>query len=163
MLSGIKPMLAYQPATPDQIEELLRLMRLDASDYLDRTMQLMDMTWAQFSQRVRTVGQVFGVYRHNELVAFYWIEERERIVHLHGLVVSSAYQNQGIGAEILTTLAHKYARVMDAIELGVHETNTRARALYERIGYRTVKYLPDLGFYVLQRSLVEKEAIDSKS
>jgi len=146
-------MLTHHPATPDQIEEFLRLMRLDASDYLDRTMQLMGMTWAQFSQLVRTVGQVLGVYRNNELVGFCWIEERERIVHLHGLVVRSAYQNQGIGTEILTTLAHKYTGVMDAIELGVHETNTRARALYERMGYRTVKYLPDLGFYVLQRSL----------
>lgn len=156
-------MLTYQPATSDQIEEFLRLMRLDASDYLDRTMQLMDMTWAQFSQLVQTVGQVFSVYRNDELVAFYWVEERERIVHLHGLVVSSAYQNQGIGTEILTTLAHKYVGVMDAIELGVHETNTRARSLYERMGYRTVKYLPELGFYVLQRSLLEKEATDTKS
>jgi ribosomal protein S18 acetylase RimI-like enzyme len=155
-------MLTYQPATPDQIEKFLCLMRLDASDYLDRTMQLMDMTWSQFSQLVRTVGQVFGVYRNSELVGFYWIEERERIVHLHGLVVSSAYQNQGIGTEILTMLAHKYIRVMDAIELGVHETNTRARALYERIGYRTVKHLADLGFYVLQRSLLEEETIDTK-
>jgi ribosomal protein S18 acetylase RimI-like enzyme len=156
-------MLTYHPATPEQIEEFLRLMRLDASDYLDRTMQLMERTWEQFSQLVRSVGQVFGVSRNNEWVAFYWIEERERIVHLHGLVVSSAYQNQGIGTEILTTLAHKYAGVMEAIELGVHESNTRARALYERTGYRTVKYLPDLGFYVLQRSLVEKEERDTQS
>jgi len=154
-------MLTYQTATPDQIEEFLRLLRLDASDYLERTMQLMDMTWSQFSELVRTVGHVFGVYRGNELVGFYWIEERERIVHLHGLVIRSAYQNQGIGTEILTTLAHRYAGMMDAIELGVHESNARARALYERLGYRTVKHLADLGFYVLQRSLLEKETIDT--
>jgi ribosomal protein S18 acetylase RimI-like enzyme len=153
-------MLTYQLATPDQIEEFLRLMRSDASDYLDRTMQLMDMTWPQFSQLVQTVGQIFGVYRDNELAGFYWIEERGRIVHLHGLVVSRAYQNQGIGTEILTTLANRYAGVMDAIELGVHESNTGARALYERLGYRTVKHLADLGFYVLQRPLLKMEATD---
>lgn len=153
-------MLTFRTAASDQIDEFLRLLQLETSDYLERTMQLMEMTWSQFSQSVRTIGQVLGVYRDDELVGFCWIEERERIVHVHGLVIRSAYQNQGIGTEILTLLAQRYAGVMDAIELGVHESNARARALYERLGYRTVKHLADLGFYVLQRPLLKNAAAD---
>jgi len=148
-------MLTYQPATAEQIDEFLHLMRLEAADYLDRTMELMDITWPQFAQLAKTTGQVFGIYRDEERVGFYWIEERSSILHLHGLVVDKAYQGQGIGAEVLTMLAQQYTGVMEAIELGVHESNVKARALYERMGYRTTKHLADLGFYIMRRPLLE--------
>jgi ribosomal protein S18 acetylase RimI-like enzyme len=158
-LAMMKLMLTYQPATPEQIDEFLHLMQLEAADYLDRTMSLMDLTWSQFVHLAQTVGQVFSIYHDDELVGFYWTEERDRTVHLHGLVIRSAYQNQGIGTEVLAMLAHKYAGVMDAIELGVHESNVRARALYGRVGYQTIKHLADLGFCILQRPLSEKDTV----
>lgn len=154
----MKSMLTYQQATPEQIDEFLHLMRLDAADYLDHTMELMQMTWTQFAHLVKTVGHVFSIYRENRLVGFYWFEERDRIVHLHGLVIRGDYQGQGIGTDVLTRLACQYARTMDAIELGVHESNDRGRALYESLGYRVTKHLADLGFYVLQRPLSEEHA-----
>ena len=154
-------MLTYQPATSEQIDEFLHLIRLDAADYLDRTMELMQMTWAQFAQLVKTVGHVFAIYYDSQLVGFYWVEERDRIVHLHGLVIGRDHQSQGIGTQVLTMLAHQYAGTMDAIELGVHESNARARALYERLGYQTIKHLADLGFYILQCPLSEKDAVNT--
>jgi ribosomal protein S18 acetylase RimI-like enzyme len=151
-------MLTYKPADAEQIEEFLQLLRTEAGDYLDRTAALMQMTWEQFAQLVKTVGQVSGVYRDGDLVGFYWIEERDRVVHLHGLVVKSAHQGQGVGTEVLNMLAQRYTGTIDAIELGVHESNERARALYERLGYQTVKRLDDLGFYIMQKPLAEEQA-----
>lgn len=151
-------MLTYQRASAEQVETFLHLLRLDATDYLDRTMELMHMTWPQFTHLVKTAGHVYAIYHEGQVVGFYWIEERDRIVHLHGLVINRAYQGQGIGTEVLTGLARQYADRMDAIELGVHESNTRARALYERLGYRMTKHLADLGFYILQRPLSAGDA-----
>jgi ribosomal protein S18 acetylase RimI-like enzyme len=139
-------MLTYELAHVEQIDEFLRLMREDAVDYLDRTMELMQMTWSQFDQLVKTVGQVFGIYHDGLLVGFYWVEERDRVVHLHGLVIRNPCQGQGMGTEVLNMLANRYADTMDAIELGVHESNTRAQALYARLGYQTTKHLADLAF-----------------
>jgi ribosomal protein S18 acetylase RimI-like enzyme len=156
----MRPALTYELATAKQINEFVHLMRQDAADYLDRTMELMQMTWPQFDQLVKTVGQVFGIYHDDLLVGFYWVEERDRIVHLHGLVIRSAYQGQGMGTEVLNMLANKYADTMDAIELGVHESNTRAQALYARLGYQTTKHLTDLAFLILQRPLSQKHATD---
>jgi ribosomal protein S18 acetylase RimI-like enzyme len=113
----------------------------------------MQMTWEQVAGLVHTVGQVWGVYQGGNLVGFYWIEECDRILHLHGLVVKSTLQGQGIGTEVLNMLAQRYTGTMGAIELGVHESNTRARALYERLGYRTVRRLDDLGFHITQKPL----------
>jgi ribosomal protein S18 acetylase RimI-like enzyme len=145
--------LTCLPATPAQMDEFLELLRLEAADYLDQTMALMEMTWPQFVRLVQTVGRVFAVHRAGQVVGFCWIEERERVVHLHGLFIGQGFQGQGIGTQVLNMLVQQYTGHMDAIELGVHESNTRARALYERVGYRTTKHLAELGFYVLQRPL----------
>jgi len=38
-------------------------------------------------------GQVY--YEDNKLVGLYWIEERERILHPHGLVLKEQFQGNG--------------------------------------------------------------------
>lgn len=156
----MRPALTYELATAKQIDEFVHLMRQDAADYLDRTMELMQMTRSQLDQLVKTVGQVFAIYHDGLLVGFYWVEERGPIVHLHGLIIRSAYQGQGMGTAVLNMLANKYAGTMDAIELGVHESNTRAQALYARLGYQTTKHLADLAFLILQYPLSQKQATD---
>ena len=152
----MKTDLIYQPATSEQVDEFLELMRLEAADYLEQTMKLSEMTWSQFSKLVKTMGQVFCVTQKGKIAGYYWTEERGKIVHLHGIVIRSEYQGQGIGSEVLSMLVRKYSGIMDAIELGVHASNTRAKKLYEKMGYQTVKYMPDLRFYILQCPLEKK-------
>lgn len=146
-------MLTYEPAKKDQYAEFLHLMRNHAADYLEHTLQLMQMTWQQFDHLFRTVGQVYGIYEDEKLAGFYWIEERGRILHLHGLVLKGECQGKGIGTQVCEMLEVTYRSRMDAIELGVHQSNERAKALYEKLGYETVRTLDDLGFYLMQRHL----------
>lgn len=146
-------MVEYRPATEEQYEAFLQLMRDHAADYLERTMELMEMTWEQFSHLFRTVGQVYGVYERDEVAGFYWIEEREAVLHLHGLILKEAFRGQGIGTQVLHKIEAQYGDGMAAIELGVHESNSRAKKLYERLGYETVKTLDELGFEVMQKQL----------
>lgn len=145
--------LICQPAIDEQIDEFLELLRTDAENYLIPTMQVMGWSWAEFAQRVRGVGRVFCVYRREQKVGCYWIEERGRILHLHGIVVARAFQGQGIGSQIIHQLAEEYRGRMDAIELGVHQSNQRAKALYERLGFVAIRFLPEVGFYIMQLPL----------
>lgn len=145
--------LTCVPARDEQIDEFLELLRLDAEHYLIPTMEAMGWSWAEFAQRVRGVGRVFCVYQNEYKVGCYWIEERERILHLHGIVVVRAFQGQGIGSRIIRQLAEEYRGRMDAIELGVHQSNERAKALYERLGFNTVRFLPEVGFFIMQLPL----------
>lgn len=46
---------------------------------------------------------------------------------------------------------------MDAIEMGAHDSNMRARPLYEKWGFQTVKRLGGLGFLIMQKPLSERE------
>lgn len=145
--------LIYKPSSGEQYDLFLNLMRSQAADYLDCTLELMGLTWQEFAHLFRTVGQVYGIYEEEHLAGFYWIEEREEILHLHGLVLEGAAQGRGIGSRVLTMLETIYRDRMEAIELGVHESNERARRLHERFGYRTVKLLDDVGFFIMQKPL----------
>jgi len=149
-------MLTYKAASPEQHEEFLQLMRVDAADYLDYSLKLMRLTWQEFAELTRTVGQVYAIYQDERLVGFYWIEERGRILHLHGLFVKHPFQGKGIGTQVLNMLADKYASSMETIELGVHDSNPGARSLYEKLEFKTVKRLAEVGFSVMQKPLSEK-------
>ena len=146
-------MLTYKPATYEQYEAFFQLMLKEAADYLERTMELIQMTLEEVQHLFRTVGQVYGIYQEDALAGFYWIEERDNVLHLHGLVLASEFQGKGIGTQVLTMLASNYSGKMQTIELGVYESNIGARRLYERLDYQVVEYKDDLRFYIMQHSL----------
>jgi ribosomal protein S18 acetylase RimI-like enzyme len=60
-------------------------------------------------------------------------------LYINLLVVAPKWQAQGLGALLLEHV-HAFARTqgIESIELDVHEYNSAARRLYERMGYRTV-------------------------
>ena len=146
-------MLTYRVADLAAMDRYWHLMQEGAADYLARTLELIEMTPEGFRRIYETTGQVAGICRDGEEAGFYWIEERASVVHLHALILAPDYRGQGIGTAVLRRLLDHYRQTHEAIELGVHESNTGARVLYERLGFRTVRYLDDIGFYVMQAAL----------
>jgi ribosomal protein S18 acetylase RimI-like enzyme len=144
--------LRYEAAEARDYDKFLRWTR-DEAGYLGPTLELMQMTWPEFETLFRTVGRVHGIYEGWQPAGFYWTEERDAILHLHGLILRGPFRGRGIGTRVLKMLEDRYRGEMDAIELGVHQSNERALALYERLGYETVKVLDELGFYVMQKRL----------
>jgi ribosomal protein S18 acetylase RimI-like enzyme len=145
--------LVYKPVTADQYDELLQLMEADSAGYLQDTLSLMQMTRAQFAHLFRTVGQVYTINQDDQLTGFYWIEERGKVLHLHGLILKPSFQGRRIGTEVLQMLIVCYQDRMDTLELGVHQSNERARKLYQRLGFEVVKFREDLGYYIMQKNL----------
>jgi RimJ/RimL family protein N-acetyltransferase len=148
-----KPLLRYEPARAHDYGRFLWWTRDETAGYLGPTLELMQMTWPEFEALFRRVGQVYGVFEGGQAAGFYWIEERGAVLHIHGLILRESFRGRGIGTEVLKMLEDRHRGEMDAIELGVHESNVRAHALYERLGYVSVKKLDDLGFYVMQKRL----------
>jgi ribosomal protein S18 acetylase RimI-like enzyme len=146
-------MVTGRVADAQQRDRLWDLMQQEAGDYLTRTLELMGMAPEAFRRLFETVGEVIGIFNGDELAGFYWIEERGAVVHLHALILKDDCRGRGVGTEVLQDLVARYRDTHEAIELGVHASNTRARALYERLGYETVRYLDDLEFYIMQRPL----------
>lgn len=151
-------MIGFSPALDEQYDEFLQLVRDEAGSYLERTLALMQMNWEDFTRLFRTVGHVYGIYSRGRLAGFCWVEQRDRVLHIHGLVLKSEFQGQGIGSAVLQTLESEYKGRVDTVELGVHRSNRRAKALYERLGYQSVRTLDDLGFEIMQKRLTSGSA-----
>ena len=146
-------MLTFETASAEQYDECMKLMLDEAGDYLQGTLKLMQISMDQFNHLLRTVGTLHTIYDDKQLAGFYWIEERENVLHLHALLLKQQFQRKGIGTQTLNMLASKYEGTMRTIELGVHESNEAAIRLYERNGFTTVKQLDDLKFRIMQRPL----------
>ena len=151
---GFDAMLKFIPAIPEQYDEFLQMMWEDGQEYWENTMRIMQMTWEEYGHIFRTRGEVHAIYQDNDLVGFYWIEERDDTLHLHGLILKAEFQGQGIGTAVLTMLAEKYTGKRDKIELGVYQANSGAIRLYEKIAFQITRSLGDLGFYIMQKPLI---------
>jgi ribosomal protein S18 acetylase RimI-like enzyme len=157
----MKARLEFQAASEEQADQFLELLRHEAAGYLERTMELMQLSVEQMRHLIQTVGRVYAISIEGQLAGFYWIEEREKILHLHGIALLSGFQGQGIGTRVLNWLAEQFSGRVEAIELGVHESNSRAKALYERLGFRTIRVIRELKFSVLRKDLSgEKHELD---
>jgi ribosomal protein S18 acetylase RimI-like enzyme len=154
-------MLSYRLASDEEIDKFMAGLKEEEGEYLEKTLAQMDSNWEEFSQMAKTIGSVWQVDREGVGVGFYWIEERGKVVHLHGILIKPEEQGKGIGTEILQRLEDEYLGKMEAIELGVHQSNQRAKQLYERLGFREIRYQADLGYYILQLSLSNVKPMES--
>jgi ribosomal protein S18 acetylase RimI-like enzyme len=146
-------MITYSPATTEQYDGFLQMMWDDGREYWQNTMRIMHMTWEEYAQIFRTRGEVRAIYQDDKLAGFYWIEEREDTLHLHGLILKKEFQGQGIGTAALTMLSERFANKMDKIELGVYQANIGAIRLYEKLGFQITRNLDDLHFYIMQKTI----------
>jgi ribosomal protein S18 acetylase RimI-like enzyme len=84
---------------------------------------------------------------HAELYAFGQCYLRCNRCHLGRLAISPSQRGQGLGTRLVRELAAQGSQALSVNEcsLFVSPLNPRARALYERLGFRVAPY-PDEGF-----------------
>jgi ribosomal protein S18 acetylase RimI-like enzyme len=151
-------MLTLEPAQNEQqFEELLLMIYNQQTAYLNPVLDLIELTWEQFGAYFRDTGTAYRICRTGNLLGVCWVLKRQDILDLLGLIVKPEYQGQGIGTQALAWLEKNYPAPIQAIELQVHVSNTRAKALYERLGYRVLSYSESTCFYTMRKVLrIEK-------
>ncbi len=147
--------VAFFPATSEDIDDFLFLMKKEAAEYLEKTLEIMGVSWDQFAGLVRKTGVVQRITVQGRKAGYFWTEERDQILHLHGLVLHSEFQGQGIGSFVFRHICNQYRGRMDAIELGVHQSNEKAIAIYKRWGFHLTSSMEEYGFLILQYPLSE--------
>jgi ribosomal protein S18 acetylase RimI-like enzyme len=143
-------MLTYAAPTAEQYDQSLKMMWDDGQEYWENTLRLMQMTWEQYAQIFRTLGEVQAIYQDDQLAGFYWNELREHTLHLHGLILKPEFRGQGIGTAVLNKLSQSSSGKVARIELGVYQGNTGAIRLYQSMGFTITRTLDDLHFYIMQ-------------
>lgn len=85
------------------------------------------------------VDLVVGELRHGGLIACGAVNHTKPVPELWMLSVHPAWQSVGVGTQLIIELENRIReRGGDLAGLGVELDNPRARALYERLGYRVV-------------------------
>jgi ribosomal protein S18 acetylase RimI-like enzyme len=121
--------------------------------FMDEALAAVELTREELLRLPWELGEVVAARSGPELAGFYWIEERDRTLHLHALLLEERFRGRGLGARVLRRLGEQYRGRVDAIELGVHERNRAARRLYDRAGFEVVRERPEIGFTIMQRRL----------
>ena len=148
--------VAFRTATPAERAELLALMRTEMAVRLAPTLASLGMTWPQFAALVAARGEVRAVEVAGTIAGYVWIEQRGRDLHLHAIIVLASRRGRGVGSAVLRALEAEFAGHVEAIELGVEDSNARARAWYLRQGYRVTGTLPELGFEIMRKAMVDR-------
>jgi ribosomal protein S18 acetylase RimI-like enzyme len=116
-------------------------------------MAFLGMTAEQFAQVYRATGEVRVIRADGDEVGYLWIEERDRALHVHAIILCSGARGQGIGTRVLQALQHEFSSRVDAIELGVQDENTAAIRFYERAGFQRVPVETAPGFSIMRLPL----------
>ncbi len=146
-------MIERTVASGPQRQAFLNLMWEESGEVLERGLGFLGLTPEAFERLVHTQGNVFVLSQAQVEVGYVWLEQRERVLHIHAIVIRRPFQRRGIGTAVLSELENEYRGSVDAIELGVERGNQAARALYEKLGYEVVRHIDEVCFDVLQKHI----------
>jgi GNAT superfamily N-acetyltransferase len=148
-------MIRYKVAGNEHFDELLEIIYHQNDPSLKPIFDIIQLTADHFVRLLRTNGVVYRIEVDGSLAGICWVETCGRALQLHSLIVREPLRNQGIGTSTLKWLEEHFRDQIDEIELRVHSSNSRAKALYERCGYQTTKFSGSSGFYVMQKKVGE--------
>jgi ribosomal protein S18 acetylase RimI-like enzyme len=88
--------------------------------------------------------EVYVGVEGDRIVGFVILNMHGSVVgYVHAIVVDPELRGSGIGTQLLTYAEERIFREQPNVFLCVSSFNLRARALYERLGYRLVGEIPD--------------------
>ncbi|MEM7319872.1 MAG: GNAT family N-acetyltransferase [Pseudomonadota bacterium] len=88
---------------------------------------------------LRNVYGWFGALWRGALVEVLERKLQPGVFQMDGIFVEESARGQGIGSRLLTAIAeHAIAQGASEVQLDVIDINPRARALYERVGFRPI-------------------------
>jgi ribosomal protein S18 acetylase RimI-like enzyme len=146
-------MICFKVAGDEHFDELLEIIYHQEAQHLKPILDLIQLTSDQFGQLFHSTGVVYRILVDGCLAGLCWIEICGRILQLHSLILKYSFQEQGIGTQTLKWLEEYFRWEIDEIQLIVHYSNPRAKALYERCGYRTTCNPDPCGFYTMRKKL----------
>jgi RimJ/RimL family protein N-acetyltransferase len=146
-------MISYQAAGSEHFDELLDIIYHQDDPSLKPILDLTQLTSDQFGQLFRSTGIVFRILVDGNLAGLCWVEVRGALLQLHSLILRESFRGRGIGTRTFTWLENTFRGDIEQIELKVHCSNPRAKALYERCGYQVTGVADRFGFYRMQKKI----------
>jgi GNAT superfamily N-acetyltransferase len=146
-------MIRYKLAGNEHFDELLDIVYHQEETSLKPILDLTQLTSDQFGRLFRSRGVVYRILVEDCLAGLCWVEACGPLLQIHSLILRESFRGQGIGTRTLEWLENFSRGDIEQIELKVHCSNPRAKALYERCGYRGPDFPDRSGFFRMQKKI----------
>lgn len=130
------PSWTLRRARPDDRAFLLALKAETMKDYVERVWGWDDAEQLAYFDDRFTPERWQIIQAERQDVGVLIVEESDDEVYLAEIEILPAWQGRGIGSAIIRSLMARAAQAGKPLTLRVLHVNTRARDLYERIGFR---------------------------
>jgi ribosomal protein S18 acetylase RimI-like enzyme len=134
--------ITLRPASDQDREFLYALHCATMRDAIEQTWGW-DDSWQRASFETRLADYDVSVIEVDSLpVGSVWLEQRPDSLYIHDFEVTPSRQCRGIGTAVVGMVIEQGAGHGLPIVLSVLTANPRARALYERLGFRVTAVEP---------------------
>ena len=146
-------MVTYRCPTQAERAEFLVMILAQLGEDSSSAFAYLGITAQQFEHAYASVGEVRVIDRDGVTVGYVWIENRDDILHIHGVIIRPEHRNQGIGARLFKQLSAEFSAQVASIELGVQHSNVAAQRFYLRHGFVCEADLPEAGVQVMRKRI----------
>ncbi|MBW3695179.1 GNAT family N-acetyltransferase [Vibrio sp. T187] len=136
-------MLNFEPILPRDYEQRLAVLKQGLHSYVDEVFGWNDDFQLARLETEYQADWFFWVMKKGERVGMVCYKPYDKALHVHLLLVFPKFQNQGVGAEIMSII-HEQARSnqCEKVTLSSFIANTKAIRFYEMLGYVVLEAEP---------------------
>ncbi len=128
-----------RPARPDDHDFLFKLNATTMREHVERVWGWNDADQAAFFKNRFAPDRWQIIQADGEDVGVLIVEETSEEIYLAEVQIVPEWQGRGVGSSIVRSLMNDAAAAGKPLTLRVLHVNERARALYERLGFRPFK------------------------
>ena len=129
---------SYRPATADDLELTYRIKSNSLKPYIEEVWGWNEDFQQEFHKKNFNPKNIQIILLNNTPLGYLESEDKENTLFIYNLLIDKSFQNKGIGTGILTILIDDAFAQKKTVQLEVLKVNTRAKQLYQRLGFKLI-------------------------
>lgn len=130
-------MISFHASGPADYEFLKNVHHRTLKEYVSKIWGWEETAQDEFFARDFESGQIQIIKSSSISVGYLQLNEQKSEIHIVNILILPEFQNRGLGTQIIKNLVVKARNSGKTLKLGVFKVNTRAKSLYESLGFKT--------------------------